>query len=101
MTFNPQDPATWPYCEPLIIAHDVGRSRDRSTAVIGGNGPFEPRGAGIKELEELPQGVFGHARANALAAIDRRYNHNDLIVAALTKDAHFDQVVFHAFGTAV
>jgi hypothetical protein len=28
---------TWPYFAPAIIAHDVGRSRDRSTAVVGGN----------------------------------------------------------------
>jgi hypothetical protein len=29
---------------------------------------------GITELEELPQGLFGTARASALAAVDRRYN---------------------------
>ncbi len=32
--------STWPGCKPLIIAHDVGRSRDRSTAVVGGNSPY-------------------------------------------------------------
>src|SRR5262245_65904548 len=101
MIFNPQDPATWPRFDPLIIAHDVGRSRDRSTAVIGGNGPFEPRVAGIKELEELPQGLFGHARANALAAIDRRYNHNALILADLSNYATYAEVLFHTFGPRV
>jgi hypothetical protein len=55
MTFHRDDPKTWPCFRPLIIAHDVGRSRDRSTAVIGGNGPFQPRLVGICELEELPQ----------------------------------------------
>jgi hypothetical protein len=74
MTFNRDDPNTWPCFRPLIIAHDVGRSRDRSTAVIGGNGPFQPRLLGIGELHELPQGQYGSARASALAAIDRQYN---------------------------
>ena len=51
MIFNRDDVSTWPCFRPLIIAHDVGRSQDRSTAVIGGNGPFEPRLLGIRELE--------------------------------------------------
>ena len=69
MTFNLEDPNTWPCFKPLIIAHDVGRSRDRSTAVIGGNCPFQPRLLGIKELEELPLGLYGSARASALATL--------------------------------
>jgi hypothetical protein len=51
MIFNRDDVSTWPCFRPLIIAHDVGRRQDRSTAVIGGNGPFEPRLLGIRELE--------------------------------------------------
>jgi hypothetical protein len=98
MTFNPQDPSTWPYFSPLIIAHDVGRSRDRSTAVIGGHGPAGPRLLGIKELEELPKGLYGSARASALAAIDRRYNHNALIVADLSNDATYAETLFDTFG---
>ena len=43
MIFIHEDPNTWPCFRPLIIAHDVGRSRDRSTAVVGGVGPFEPK----------------------------------------------------------
>jgi hypothetical protein len=35
MIFRREDPNTWPSFRPLIIAHDVGRIRDRSTAVIG------------------------------------------------------------------
>jgi hypothetical protein len=79
MIFNRDDPNTWPQFRPLIIAHDVGRSRDRSTAVIGGNSPFQPRLLGIRELEELPQKLYGSPRASALATIDRRYNCNALI----------------------
>ena len=37
MKSNPNDISTWPIFRPAIITHDVGRSRDRSTAVIGGN----------------------------------------------------------------
>lgn len=101
MTFNRDDPNTWPCFHPLIIAHDVARSRDRSTAVIGGNGPFEPRLLGIRELHELPQGLYGSARAGALAAIDRQYNSNALIVVDLSNDATYAEVLFDTFGWRV
>jgi len=67
MTFIPDDPSLWPYFRPTIIAHDVGRTIDRSTAVVGGNGPFRPPLVGIKEFNELPQGLYGSGRASALA----------------------------------
>jgi hypothetical protein len=101
MIFNRDDPNTWPIFRPLIIAHDVGRSRDRSTAVIGGNSPFQPRLLGIRELEELAQGLYGSPRASALATIDRRYNCNALIVADLSNDATYAEVLFETFGSRV
>jgi hypothetical protein len=101
MTFNREDPNTWPICKPLFIAHDVGRSRDRSTAVIGGNCPVGSRLLGIKELVELPQGLFGSARASALAAVDRRYDSNALVVADLSNDATYAEVLLETFGARV
>ena len=101
MIFNRDDPNTWLSFRPLIIAHDVGRSRDRSTAVIGGNSPFQPRLLGIRELEELPQGLYGSPRARALATIDRRYNCNALIVADLSNDATYAEVLLETFGPRV
>jgi hypothetical protein len=101
MTFQREDPTTWPYFKPLIIAHDVGRSRDRSTAVVGGVGPFEPSLIGITELEELPQGLYGSRRASALAEVDRRHYNNALIVADLTNDATYAEVLFDTFGVRV
>jgi hypothetical protein len=101
MTFNRDDPKTWPCFNPLIIAHDVARSDDRSTAVIGGNGPFQPRLLGIRELHELPQGQYGSVRASALATIDRRYNSNALIVADLSRDDTYAEVLFEMFGARV
>jgi len=101
MNFSRDDPNTWPAFWPLIMAHDVGRSRDRSTAVIGGNSPFMPRLLGIRELEELPQGLYGSARASELAKIDRRYNSNCLIVADLSNDATYAEVLFETFGARV
>ena len=59
MNYHPDDVTSWPIFRPLIIAHDVGRSRDRSTAVVGGNSPCGRRLLGISEAEELPQGLFG------------------------------------------
>jgi hypothetical protein len=99
MIFIHEDPTTWPCFRPLIIAHDVGRSRDRSTAVVGGLSPFQPRLTGIKEAEELPQGLYGSRRASALAAIDRRYNSDALIVADLSNDPTYAEVLFDTFGS--
>jgi hypothetical protein len=79
----------------------VGRSRDRSTAVVGGNCPIGQRVLGIKELEELPQGLFGSARASALATVDRRHNNNALIVADLSNDATYAEVLLETFGARV
>ena len=101
MIFNRDDPNTWLSFRPLIIAHDVGRSRDRSTAVIGGNSPFQPRLLGIRELEELPQKLYGSPRASALATIDRRYNCNALIVADLSNDATYAEALLETFGPRV
>ena len=36
MTTSFLDPGLWPRLHLLLIAHDVGGSRDRSTAVVGG-----------------------------------------------------------------
>ena len=101
MIFNRDDPNTWPVFKPLIIAHDVGRSRDRSTAVVGGLGPFEPSLIGIKEFVELPQGLYGSARASALATIDRGYYGDALIVADLSNDATYAEVLHETFGPRV
>src|SRR3954464_14460188 len=98
MIYNPDDVKSWPVFRPLIIAHDVGRSRDRSTAVVGGNSPAQPRLLGITELEELPQGLYGSARASALAAVDRRQQCNSLIVADLSNDATYGEVLYDTFG---
>lgn len=100
MMFNPDDPTTWPIKIP-IIAHDVGRTNDRSTAVIGGNCPLGPRRLGIQKLVELPQGLYGSELANALAAIDCCYNRDALIVADLSNDASYAETLFDTFGPRV
>jgi hypothetical protein len=86
LAFNRDDPRTWGYFKPLMLAHDVGRSRDRSTAVIGGNCPIGSQLLGISELIELPQGLYGAARADALAVIDRRYDSDALIIVDVSND---------------
>ena len=89
MIYRPDDVTSWPVFRPTIIAHDVGRSRDRSTAVVGGNSPCGSRLLGIREAEELPQGLFASARASALAVVDRRHHNNALIVADVSNDATY------------
>jgi Terminase large subunit, T4likevirus-type, N-terminal len=95
------DVSRWPGFKPLIIAHDVGRSRDRSTAVVGGNSPYGQRLLGIAEAEELPLNLVGSARAAALAAIDRRHHCDALIVADLSNDASYAEVLLETFGPRV
>jgi hypothetical protein len=101
MNYIPDDPRTWPAYKPLILAHDVGRSRDRSTAVVGGNSPFGQRLLGIEAALELPPKLFGSARASALAAIDRQYHSNALIVADVSSDDSYAEVLFETFGRRV
>jgi hypothetical protein len=95
-TYDPSDVSSWPLYKP-IIAHDVGRSRDRSTAVVGGNNPYGQRELGIIEAHELPQNLFGSERASALAGIDRRYNNSSLIVADLSNDATYGEILVQTF----
>jgi hypothetical protein len=101
MMFNRDDPKTWGCFRPLIIAHDVGRSRDRSTAVIGGLAPFDQNLIGIQQAHELPQGSYGSARASELAAIDRQYDSEALIVADLSNDPTYAEVLHATFGARV
>jgi hypothetical protein len=96
--YNPNDVTTWQYFKPTIIAHDVGRSRDRSTAVIGGKSPVTPHLIGIGELIELPQGLYGSPRAHEVAAIDGGYDNNTLIVADLSNDATYAEPLHKLFG---
>jgi hypothetical protein len=98
---SPEKPETWPVFRPLIIAHDVARSRDRSTAVVGGGSPFQHGITGIAELHELPLGLYGSARASALASIDRGHHNDALIVADLSNDATYAEVLLETFGPRV
>jgi hypothetical protein len=84
---------------PALIAHDVGHTKDRSTAVIGGTSVLSPGLCLIKQLEELPQGLYGSARAEALAGIDRRYYSQTLIFADLSFDPTYAEVLVERFGS--
>jgi hypothetical protein len=101
MSYNVNDVGTWPGFKPPVIAHDVGRSHDRSTAVVGGIAPYGQQLLGIAEAEELPQNLFGHRRANALAAVDARHHGNALIVADLSNDATYAEILYETFGSRV
>jgi hypothetical protein len=101
MPFHPDHPETWPGCRPMIIAHDVARSRDYSTAVAGGICPYAGPRIGIIEAQELPQNLVGLARASALATIDRHYTSNAVIVADLSQDPSYADALFETFGDRV
>jgi hypothetical protein len=101
MRFNPDDLKTWDCFRPLIIAHDVGRSHDRSTAVIGGLPAFNPNLIAIRDAHELPQRLYGSARASALAMIDRHYDSEGLIIADLSNDPTYAEVLHETFGQRV
>ena len=86
-----------------IIAHDVGRTNDRSTAVIGGHCPylFGSRLLLVQDFRELPVGSYGSHLANELAKIDQNYNRDCLIVADLSNDATYGEALFETFGRRV
>jgi hypothetical protein len=85
---------------PHIIAHDVGHTKDRSTAVIGGPSPHAPGLIGMKGFEELPQGLSGNTRADALAMIDSRYP-KGLIIVDLSFDPSYADILVERFGERV
>jgi hypothetical protein len=91
----------WPYLHPVLIAHDVGGSRDRSTAVGGGFSGYAPGILGITEFNELPQGLYGSDRANALAQVDARHDRNARIIADLSNDSSYGEQLFETFGLRV
>jgi hypothetical protein len=101
MMFNRDDPKTWGCFRPLVIGHDVGRSRDRSTAVIGGLAAFDQNLIGIQQAHELPQGSYGSVRASELAVIDRHYDSEALIVADLSHDPTYAEVLYETLGARV
>ena len=75
-----------------LIVHDVGCTKNRSTAVVGGRTILAPGLSLLKQFEELPQGLIGSARAEALAAIDRLYWGKALILADLTFDPTYAEI---------
>ena len=80
--------------------HDVGTTEDRSTAVLGGVGAYAPDPKiGVAHLEELPRGLRGTPRANALAEVDIRFDRNSLIVADLSNDQSYAEQLSETFGS--
>jgi hypothetical protein len=100
-TQTPVHPNMWDFFKPHIIAHDVGHTKDRSTAVIGGPSPLAPGLAGIKMFEELPQGLSGYTRVDALAMHDRACDHKALIIVDLTYDPSYADLLVERFGPRV
>jgi terminase large subunit-like protein len=91
-------PTAWQIFKPTIIAHDVGHTKDRSTAVVGGRTILAPGLSLLKEFEELPQGLYGSDRAEALARIDRLYGSKTLIFADLSFDPTYAEILVERFG---
>ena len=52
-------------------------------------------------MEELPQGLYGSARASALATVDHHYNRNALIVADLSNDASYAEALYETLCSRV
>ena len=95
------DPGLWPRLHPLLIAHDVGGSRDRSTAVVGGYSGFAPGILGITESRSCRGASYGSERAGALAQIDAHYDRNALIIADLSYDTSYAEQLVETFGPRV
>jgi hypothetical protein len=92
-----EDPSTWVNFKPTIVAHDVGASRDRSTAVVGGPAWFNQQLIGITEYHELQQNLYGSARADHLAATICKYPES-MIVVDLSFDPTYAESLYQRFG---
>ena len=88
----------WKILKPTVIVHDVGRTKDRSTAVVGGKSMLAPGLKLLKRFEELPQGLLGSARAEALALVDRLYGGKMLMFVDVTFDPTYAETVVEQFG---
>ena len=88
----------WKVLKPTIIVHDVGHTKDRSTAVVGGKSMLAPGLKLLERFEELPQGLLGSARAEALALVDRLYGGKTLIFVDVTFDPTYAETVVERFG---
>jgi len=55
----------------------------------------------LKRRTSSPQGLYGSARASALSAIDRRHYSDAVIVADLSNDATYAEVLHETFGPRV
>lgn len=101
-TKTPVHSSAWHFSKPTIIGHDVGYTKDRSTAVIAGlSEKLAPGLIHISEFDELPLGLSGDARADALALYDARYNHKAVIIADLTYDPSYADALVERFGERV
>jgi hypothetical protein len=98
---TPVNDGAWQIFKPSVIVHDVGCTRDRSTAVVGGRTILAPGLSLAKEFNELPQGLIGSARAEALASIDSLYGGKSLIFADLTFDPTYAEILLERFGQRV
>ena len=100
-TQTPVHPNMWDFFRPHIIAHDVGHTKDRSTAVIGGPSPLAPGLDRHKGVRGTTTRVVGNSRADALSMIDRRYDYKALIIVDLTYDPSYADLLFERFGPRV
>ena len=69
--------------------------------MVGGSSPLAPELVNLRDFNELPQGLYASARAEALAAVDRLYDSKTLIVVDLSNDATYAEVLFERFGPRV
>ena len=90
-------PSAWADDDPswAIPIHFI-RLRSSAATVRTGNTYSE-----FADVEELPQGLFGSARASALETIYRRNHSNGLIVTDLSFDPTYAEVLFERFGSGV
>ena len=77
-------------------AVEIVRRRSSAATVHSSQGCSE-----LGNSRNCRKGYIGSPRASALATVDRRYNCNALIVADLSNDATYAEVLFETFGPRV
>jgi hypothetical protein len=83
-------------CLGLSSSNAIMKEVARGTAAI-----IFPNLIAIRDAHELPQELYGSARASALALIDRHYDSEGLIIADLSYDPTYAEPMHETFGPRV
>ena len=101
MIYRPDDVTSWPSFKPRslpMMSAAAATDRPRWSAATR---PAGDACSGSTRPKNCRKACLDSARASALAAVDRRHHHNALIVADLSNDPTYAEMLVETFGPRV